>query len=171
MKIDLKKIFASQQAVVPFSETIDLREEKLYGAKPFQSPVHLEGEISRESGVLRLKGTIKTIYSTACARCLKPLEILLTAEVDTVLSDDPDAEEEDDLFVLTGDSVDSADVMVPALILQVQMTYLCREDCKGICPHCGADRNEVDCDCEKKQIDPRFAALRALLDSNEDERN
>ena len=47
----------------------------------------------------------------------------------------------------------------------------CREDCKGICPHCGADRNEVDCDCEKKQIDPRFAALRALLDSNEDERN
>ena len=171
MKIDLKKLFASQQVVVPFSETIDLREEKLYGAKPFQSPVHLEGEISRESGVLRLKGTIKTIYSTACARCLKPLEILLTAEVDTVLSDDPDAEEEDDLFVLTGDSVDPADVMVPALILQVQMTYLCREDCKGICPHCGADRNEVDCDCEKKQIDPRFAALRALLDSNEDERN
>ena len=171
MKIDLKKLSASQQAAVPFSETIDLRQEKLYGAHPFQSPVQLEGEVSRESGVLRLKGTIKTIYSTACARCLKPLEILLTAEADTVLSDDPEAEEEDDLFVLTGDSVDPADVLVPALILQVQMTYLCREDCKGICPHCGADRNEVDCDCEKKQIDPRFAALRALLDSNEDERN
>ena len=42
-----------------------------------------------------------------------------------MLSDDPEAEEEDDLFVLTSDSVDPADVLVPALILQVQMTYLC----------------------------------------------
>ena len=39
-------------------------------------------------------------------------------------------------------------------------------DMKSFCPHCGADRNEVDCDCDKKQIDPRFAALRALLDSD-----
>ena len=45
-----------------------------------------------------------------------------------MLSDDPEAEEEDDLFVLTSDSVDPADVLVPALILQVQMTYLCKED-------------------------------------------
>ena len=114
MKIDLKKLTASQHASIPFNETVDLREETLYGAKPFQSPVQISGTVSNESGILRLTGTIKTIYSTACARCLKPLDILLTAEVDTVLSDDPEAEEEDDLFVLTGDSVDPADVMVPA---------------------------------------------------------
>ena len=168
MKIDLRKLTGSNTVSIPFSETLDLREETLYGAKPFQSPVQISGEVSNESGVLRLKGTIKTIYSTACARCLKPLDILLTAETDMNLSDDPETEEEDDLFVLTGDSVDPADVLVPALILQVQMTYLCKEDCKGLCPHCGADRNEVDCDCDKKQIDPRFAALRALLDSDED---
>ena len=168
MKIDLRKLTGSNTVSIPFSETLDLWEETLYGAKPFQSPVQISGEVSNESGVLRLKGTIKTIYSTACARCLKPLDILLTAETDMILSDDPETEEEDDLFVLTGDSVDPADVLVPALILQVQMTYLCKEDCKGLCPHCGADRNEVDCDCDKKQIDPRFAALRALLDSDED---
>ena len=167
MKIDLKQLSALHHGSIPCEETIDLREDTLYGAKPFQSPVQLSGEVSNESGVLRLKGTIKTIYSTACARCLKPLDILLTAQADMVLSDDPDAVEEDDLFVLTGDSVDPADVLVPALILQVQMTYLCKEDCKGLCPHCGADRNVTDCDCEKKQIDPRFAALRALLDEGE----
>ena len=169
MKIDLKQLSALHHGSIPFEETIDLREETLYGAKPFQSPVQLSGEVSNESGVLRLKGMIKTIYSTACARCLKPLDILLTAQADMVLSDDPDAVEEDDLFVLTGDSVDPADVLVPALILQVQMTYLCKEDCKGLCPHCGADRNVTDCDCEKKQIDPRFAALRAMLDSDKGE--
>lgn len=169
MKIDLRKLTGSNTVSIPFSETLDLREETLYGAKPFQSPVQISGEVSNESGVLRLKGTIKTIYSTACARCLKPLDILLTAETDMILSDDPETEEEDDLFVLTGDSVDPADVLVPALILQVQMTYLCKEDCKGLCPHCGADRNVTDCDCNKKQIDPRFAALRALLDSDKGE--
>ena len=169
MKIDLKQLTVCHHASIPFDETIDLREETLYGAKPFQSPVRISGEVTNESGVLRLKGTIKTIYSTACARCLKPLDILLTAQADAVLTDDPEAEEEDDLFVLTGDSVDPADVLVPALILQVQMTYLCKEDCKGLCPHCGADRNVTDCDCEKKQIDPRFAALRALLDSDKGE--
>lgn len=169
MKIDLRKLTGSNTVSIPFSETLDLREETLYGAKPFQSPVQISGEVSNESGVLRLKGTIKTIYSTACARCLKPLDILLTAETDMILSDDPETEEEDDLFVLTGDSVDPADVLVPALILQVQMTYLCKEDCKGLCPHCGADRNVTDCGCEKKQIDPRFAALHALLKSDEGE--
>ena len=169
MKIDLKKLNTSSQASIPFEETIDLSGEKLYGAKPFQSPVRIKGEVSNDSGVLRLTGTIETIYSTACARCLKPLSIPLSAEADMILSDDPEAEEEDDLFVLTSDSVDPADVLVPALILQVQMTYLCKEDCKGLCPHCGADRNVTDCDCDKKQIDPRFAALRALLDSDKGE--
>ena len=169
MKIDLKKLNASAHASIPFYETIDLTDEKLYGAKPFQSPVHIKGVVSNESGVVRLAGSIETIYSTECARCLKPLEIPLSAEADMMLSDDPEAEEEDDLFVLTSDSVDPADVLVPALILQVQMTYLCKEDCKGLCPHCGADRNVTDCDCDKKQIDPRFAALRALLDSDKGE--
>ena len=171
MKIDLKQLTGSRTASISFSDKLDLREETLYGARPFQSPVLISGTVTNDSGVLRMTGTAKAIYSTVCARCLKPLEILLTAEVDTILSDDPEAEEEDDLFVLTGDSVDPADVMVPALLLQVQMTYLCREDCKGLCPHCGADRNGMDCGCGQKQIDPRFAALRALLDSEKDEGN
>ena len=115
MKIDLKKLNASAHASIPFDETIDLTDEKLYGAKPFQSPVHIKGVVSNESGVVRLAGSIETIYSTECARCLKPLEIPLSAEADMMLSDDPEAEEEDDLFVLTSDSVDPADVLVPAL--------------------------------------------------------
>lgn len=166
MKIDLKKLTGTNLICLPFSETLDLRQETLYGAKPFQSPVYSSGEITNDSGVLRLKGNIRTIYSTVCARCLKPLEIPLSADVDTILTADPDAEEDDDLFVMSDGDADTADIMIPALLLQVQMTYLCREDCKGICPHCGANRNEIECQCETKQIDSRFAALRALLDSS-----
>jgi len=166
MKIDLKKLTGTNLIRLPFSETLDLRQETLYGAKPFQSPVYSSGEITNDSGVLRLKGNVRAIYSTACARCLKPLEIPLSADVDTILTADPDAEEEDDLFVMPNGNADTADIMIPALLLQVQMVYLCREDCKGICPHCGVNRNEIECHCENRQIDSRFAALRALLNSS-----
>ena len=54
MKIDLKKLNTSAHASIPFDETIDLTDEKLYGAKPFQSPVHIKGVVSNESGVVRL---------------------------------------------------------------------------------------------------------------------
>ena len=168
MKIDLKKLNASAHASIPFDETIDLTDEKLYGAKPFQSPVHIKGVVSNESGVVRLAGSIETIYSTECARCLKPLEIPLSAEADMMLSDDPEAEEEDDLFVLTSDSVDPADVLVPALILQVQMTYLCKEDCKGLCPICGSNLNQGQCGCKTDNIDPRFESLRSLFKLDEE---
>ncbi len=167
MKIELKKLTGTNNVSIPFSETLDLREETMYGKKPFKHPVQTSGEVTNDVGVLHLKGTAKAIYSTECARCLKPLDILLTAEVDTILTDDPEAVEEDELFVVRGDSVDTADVMVPALLLQVQMVYLCKEDCKGICPYCGVDRNEIECSCEKFRKGPLFDALRELIDTED----
>lgn len=163
MKIDLKQLTGSQVTNVPFSETLDLSSETLYGQHPFQHPVHMEGTVSNNLGVLHLAGRIETLYTTCCVRCLKPLEIPLMAETDTILTDDPAAEEDETLFVLTEDRIDPADILVPALLLQVQMTYLCRPDCKGICPRCGANRNEHPCDCETKPTDSRWDALRALL--------
>ena len=49
MKIDLRKLTGAREAVIPFSETLDLREEKLYGAKPFQTPVQISGARSLRS--------------------------------------------------------------------------------------------------------------------------
>ncbi|HJF52269.1 YceD family protein [Butyricicoccus pullicaecorum] len=165
MKIDLRKLAHSD--TLPFSGTIDLSGEELYGAKPFQSPVVFSGEVTSHLDVLRLTGEVKTTYHTCCARCLKPLEIPLSAEVDVVLSRDPSAEEEDDVFVVEGTEFEVEDVLVPALILQVDMIYLCREDCKGLCPSCGCDLNESVCSCGSKQVDPRMAVLAKLLEGNE----
>ena len=93
--------------------------------------------------------------------------MLLTAQVETVLS--REGSEEDDVFVIEEDAVEVEDVLVPELLLQVRMTYLCKEDCKGLCPHCGVDRNVQQCSCETRQIDPRLAALAALLDGKKDQ--
>lgn len=165
MKIDLRKLAHSD--TLPFSGTIDLSGEELYGANPFQSPVVFSGEVTSHLDVLRLTGEVKTTYHTCCARCLKSLEIPLSAEVDVVLSRDPSAEEEDDAFIVEGTEFEVENVLVPALILQVDMIYLCREDCKGLCPSCGCDLNESVCSCGSKQVDPRMAVLAKLLEGNE----
>ena len=86
MKIDLKKLNGVYGSKIPFSGSVDLSGEELYGAHPFQHPAQYEGEIVNHLGVLTLSGTIKALYSTCCSRCLKPLDVLLTAQVETVLS-------------------------------------------------------------------------------------
>ncbi len=168
MKIDLKKLTGTNTVSIPFSETLDLSTETFYGEKPFKNPVRVSGEVTNELGVLRLKGTIEAVYSTSCARCLKHLEVPLKAEVDTILSDDPEAEEDEELFVVSGDTVDTSEVMEPALFLEVRMTYLCKEDCKGICPICGADRNVTECGCRSEKRGPLFEALRGLIDTEDE---
>lgn len=171
MKIDLRKLTGAHGEAIPFAGTANMTHEELFGTYPFQSPVHYQGEIANRYDTLQLTGTIKTIYNTCCSRCLKPLDIMLTAEVDVVLSRDPDAEEADDVYPITDETVDVEDIMLPALILQVNMTYLCQDDCKGLCPRCGVNLNETACTCQTKEIDPRFAVLAKLLEAKQDKQD
>lgn len=164
MKIDLRNLSGNSGSTLPFSGEADLRGEKLHGAYPFQHPVTYSGEVENYLGVLHLKGAIEALYSTCCARCLKPLEIPLRAETDTLLTHDPAvADAEDEVYLLTGSEVEAEDVLLPALFLEVEMTYLCKPDCKGLCPHCGIDRNTGSCGCSDQSIDPRLAGLASLL--------
>ncbi len=155
MKIDLRKLTGNN--AIPFEGTVDLRDEGFLQAA-------YSGEVRSHLGVLRLTGTIQAVYSTCCARCLEPLEIPVKAETDTLLTHDENAAEtEDEVCLLTGEEIEVEEILVPALLLELEMVYLCRPDCKGLCPVCGVDRNKQDCGCANKKIDPRLAALGSLL--------
>lgn len=169
MKIECKKMIGTSMRHVPFSETLSLSEEVLYGDKPFQSPVSIQGEIWNENGMTRLSGNIQTVYLAKCARCLREIPVPLSADVSVTLTEDESAEETDEIFIARDGCVQTEDVFLPALYFEISMTYLCAEDCKGLCPHCGTNRNLASCDCDQKQRDPRFAALYALLDQKDDE--
>jgi uncharacterized protein len=79
---------------------------------------------------------------------------------------------ESDLGVLEvqGDSFDSRPLVLEQVALGVPMKPLCREDCRGLCPVCGVDRNESSCDCAAQTTDPRWAGLAALKGSLPDSR-
>ncbi len=156
MRIDLKKLVYGSS--IPFSGTVDLSHEQLYGAFPFQHLAQYVGEIKNQLGVLKLSGTIKALYSTCCARCLKPLDVLLTAQVDAVLS--REGAEEDNVFLLTEDSVEVEDILVPELMLQVNMTYLCRKTAKGFALFVVAIATKLSVRAKKSRLTP---ALRRWL--------
>lgn len=166
MKMNLKKIIGAYGESLPFSYEADLKDMELYGEHPFQEGVKISGQIVNHLGVLKAEGVVETVYHTSCARCAKPLLVPIRAEESVILARHENAQEEDEVFVVQGEEVELDDIFVPALILQVDMTYLCREDCKGLCPKCGKDLNEGSCGCSTFEIDDRLAILQTLLDKD-----
>ena len=73
-------------------------------------------------------------------------------------------ENEDEwVFPLEGDSADLEDIIRTIFVLNLDSKLLCKEDCKGLCCRCGKNLNDGPCNCQK-ELDPRFAALKQLLE-------
>ena len=102
-----------------------------------------------------------------CDRCLKPTEVPVCFSVDTLIRledlTDPDGEPVD---CVEGNTLDTDLLLEPEILTNLPMKVLCREDCKGLCPRCGKPLSEGDCGCPKKEIDPRLAVLKKLLDND-----
>lgn len=126
------------------------------------------GEIrSVERGFL-LTASVSYDQTVRCKRCLEPVRVPVASDVELLLllGEDDVAPgeielEEEDLGVLhlADDVVDLDALLVEQLELEVPMRVVCREDCRGLCPSCGVNRNEVDCGCDAREADPRWAEL------------
>jgi uncharacterized protein len=141
------------------------------------SPLRAEGvaEILLHSGEeVRVHGKVETTLETECDRCLaraafpvaakfdlfyKPVDPELSAE--EVAIDEGEAEM--GFYELPGLVLE--DILREQLLLQLPMQRVCSEICKGICPVCGANRNEVECGCDaarSQMLDERWKALKDL---------
>jgi uncharacterized protein len=72
---------------------------------------------------------------------------------------DPEPDEEDDFVPVTDDKIDLRPFLEAELVLNLPLAPLCDENCKGLCPECGTNRNEQLCTCKTDRIDPRLEAL------------
>jgi uncharacterized protein len=119
--------------------------------------------LSRNSRGILVQGQLATEFPSECARCLDETSVPVDLDLEElyVYPAEPGA-----AFVVTDDgNLDLAPLIREEAIVSVPQTALCRPDCAGLCPTCGANLNEGPCDCNKDPIDPRFAALQKLLDS------
>ncbi len=120
---------------------------------------------------IRLRGRFAGNFEIPCARCIEPVEIPLAADFDLIfrpLGADADVPErsitasETEIGYYQGDSLLLEDVLREQVLLSLPVRTLCKPDCKGLCPHCGANRNLQPCSCEEGPNDPRWGSLSEL---------
>lgn len=117
---------------------------------------------------MRLRGTYEGVFQVPCARCLDAVEHPLQGQYDVLfrpLGVDGDEREhsigasETEIGYYQSGSLLLEDVLREQVLLSLPARTLCREDCKGICPRCGANGNNDPCSCEETPADPRWSAL------------
>ena len=165
MLLGLSKIIECPGASVPFSTEVDLSDLQYGQCNPVSDPVIAEGTVRNTAGVLVMTGSIRTTIHGVCDRCASDFDQDVHIPLDVVLVTEMANEENEDegVFPLEGDSADLEDIVRTVFVLNVDSKMLCDPDCKGLCCGCGKNLNHDRCTCQK-EIDPRFAALKQLLE-------
>ena len=165
MLLGLSQIIDRPGESVPFSVSLDLSDLRYGTSYPVSEPVDAEGVIRNTAGVLMMTGLIRTCLHGTCDRCASDFTQDVEIPIDVVLVTELSNEENEDewVFPLEGDSADLEDIVRTVFVLNMDSKLLCKPDCKGLCCRCGTNLNDGPCSCQK-ELDPRFAALKQLLD-------
>lgn len=146
MLLDVRTVRATPGASLPFSFELTLSDMPFFGEYPLRDAVRVEGMLYNRAGMLGVKETVVYAVDTSCARCAKPLHVVKTLELDQIIADELQDDENDDILLIENDTVDAGEIARDAVIFDMDMAHLCREDCRGLCPVCGADLNEAECE-------------------------
>jgi uncharacterized protein len=169
MRIEVDKLEKSGNffAHVYEPEEIVLDEEHARIIEPPQ----VEGSITRKGSEYTLRGKVTARAQVDCDRCLKAVDVPVESEfeaayvpqVEYALSETAELHAEDMAqSVFSENAIDVDELVREQIMLSLPSRALCGEECKGLCPVCGGDRNLEDCGCQTKEVDPRWAALAAL---------
>ena len=162
MLLELKKVFLNEGEIGNAEYELDLSDLELYGNVPFKTPVKVSAKAENRAGVVDLAVTAKFDYYAPCDRCgeetITPFERSFNHTVVQSLV----GENEDDYIEAPDFTVDLDAPVTADILLSLPSKHLCREDCKGLCPKCGKNLNEGECGCDKRDIDPRWEALKGI---------
>jgi uncharacterized protein len=173
MVIDLitleKSPFPFTFSFAPDEIDLDIKTARLKNA------VKVEGKLTKRIVQTDVEGKIFAEVETECSRCLQALELKLefpfeaafvTAENYTEAKEAELKEDDLDVSIFSGDKIDVTELVREQILLNLPEQALCREDCKGLCEKCGANQNLLDCNCEEKEVDPRWRGLREFKIKN-----
>lgn len=168
------QIWLDQVRDEPFNweETQSIAPEKLDRPElQGLGPVRWKGQVIHADPGFFLRARISYEQTLGCTRCLKPIVEPVSSDVELMILVDRRGEpggehalHEQDMSILyvPEEVLETDPILLEQLQLNVPMKPLCRADCLGLCPMCGADRNDGSCSCAETEIDPRWAALAAL---------
>lgn len=170
MLISLKQL---EQKPVPFKVDLQPDEIEIDSSVTQSSPLKAEGSaqlLSHSLGEVRVVGRLDVTLTAVCVRCLESTVLPVKKSFDLVYV--PTGEggggeiEVDEAAIevgfYEGNGIELNDVLREVVLLALPMQLTCGEDCKGICPICGQNRNQSNCDCEHRVEDERWNGLKNL---------
>src|SRR5688500_6135020 len=173
MRIELEKVDGGRGdfAHVHQPEELNPVDERVSLAQPAE----VKGTVKRTGGGDLGNGHIETPAQLERDRCLKPLQLSVSADfaLEYITGADYESssvaalsEVELSVSVFDGESIDVDEIVKEQILLAVPVRTLCREDCRGICPECGTDLNARQCNCADEEVDPRWAALQSFKNTD-----
>jgi uncharacterized protein len=139
------------------------------GECSFLAPLRISLAIAREYDHVRVNGRVETELRLNCSRCLaeyrtaidSPFTIFYLRATGTDQDEEVELAEEDMISATyAGDEIDFTVEIAEQIVMAIPFKPLCREDCRGLCPTCGADLNNADCSCSRQEINVKFSALK-----------
>jgi uncharacterized protein len=161
MKIDLTKVLEREDYTEDFSGEYNVDMIRFSGVPTPVEVSPFSVKVTNERGSrLIIEADISGKAKLQCSRCLKEVPQDFSFSIDEVfsISDEEiivDPDEDGEWFA--GSEADIDQMISDEIQLILPQSVLCREDCKGLCPVCGCDRNTTDCGCDTTVLDPRMA--------------
>jgi uncharacterized protein len=124
--------------------------------------------ISRTSEGLLAQAEFGARIQAECSRCLEDSYQVLETEFSELFVFPSHAVPETETLLPASNRIDFAPILREYMLIEVPINSICQLDCQGLCPHCGLNRNRESCNCQDDAINPQFAALKSLLDTNLD---
>jgi uncharacterized protein len=171
MLVDVSSIIKVTGAKIKLDGNVEFNDAEFLGETySFPEPLKLTGEIYNNGQSLTLVAHVTGDMKTDCARCLKEIDVPVDFDIHELLSraEDGANTDDEDIILFEGYEIDLGNIAVDNFLMNVEGKYLCKEDCKGLCPTCGHDLNEGDCGCDNEYIDPRWQALADILNQQKD---
>lgn len=162
MEIDLRKLFQEDGAIARHECELDFSGVELGGAKPFCAPVRVQARLRGFAGSVELRFRAEYTMSMPCDRCAETVVRDYAKEFSHTLVRES-REDTGELITVPDERLDLDGLVLEDLLMDMPGQYLCREDCKGLCPSCGRDLNRGPCGCKESGTDPRLEVLRQLL--------
>jgi len=145
--------------------TIDIAAEPL-GAEHERlvDDIHVALRLTARNDGIDVDGTVSVDWATVCRRCLADVSGTAVGAVDEVYQIEP---LDPDAYLIEDGQLDLAPLVREVVLLELDNERQCRDDCAGLCPVCGVDRNDTDCACDSTVTDDRWAALEGFVPDDE----
>lgn len=169
MIIDLIKLekspFEFEFTLSPAEIDLESEEAKLKGE------TLVKGILTKKIAETDVEGEINANAEVECTRCLTPIEenlkipfraVFIAPEHYTEEKETEVNAEDLDVSIIENDEINLTELVREQILLNLPEKVLCREDCRGLCPICGINKNTQSCNCEESQTDPRWAKLKEL---------